>query len=351
MLDASRTDSSGGTLVDRVVAYAAGDHRIVFPAVVALKSIEDHNPGAFHKIITFDGSRLTTEHTALMERYGIEFIDARTVPHFNRVKAMPLMEEGRWPAEVFLNWAMPEHLATLGYRYSVKLDYDVVCVAPFQDIVKRAVTRGDQVAYRRLRPTYKAPRPELAQKFRAATGREFPTSHKINVGVAFFDNEALTRGNYFEEFLGSYSALMEIAPRMHATEQVALAAASSDYGERFVPLPVSMNRFARPFKSKFEPEADARIVHFNGDLKPWKPIDPRHHRMAEKRGEISPLLLRELWLQQAATVEGFESYTSARSVQPLELLTMARRLEKNFAALREATAHAGGSGTAQNTGG
>lgn len=336
-------------MAERVVAYAAGDHRIVFPAVVALKSIEEHNPGRFHKVITFDGSDLTDEHAELMQRYGIEFIDARTVPDFNRVKSLPLMKEGRWPAEVFLNWAMPEHLATLGHRYSVKIDYDVVCVAPFTTVIEKAIAQEHHVAYRRLKPTYKAPTPEISEHFLQATGREFPTIQKINVGVAFFDNEALQRGRYFDEFLKTYGALMEIAPQMHATEQIALAAVSNDYGQHFVPLPASMNRFARPFKSKFEPEADVRIVHFNGDLKPWKVIEPRHLRMAERRGQITPLLLREMWLQQAETVEGFHNYTEARSVNPLELLTMARRLEKNHEALREQV-EATGEASAENEG-
>lgn len=338
-------------MAERVVAYAAGDHRIVFPAVVALKSIEEHNPGRFHKVITFDGSGLTDEHSELMQRYGIEFIDARTVPYFNRVKSLPLMNEGRWPAEVFLNWAMPEHLATLGHRYSVKIDYDVVCVAPFTTVIEKAIAQEHHVAYRRLKPTYKAPTPDISEHFLQVTGREFPTIQKINVGVAFFDNEALQRGRYFDEFLKTYGALMEIAPQMHATEQIALAAVSSDYGQHFAPLPANMNRFARPFKSKFEPEADVRIVHFNGDLKPWKVVEPRHLRMAERRGQITPLLLRELWLKQAETVDGFEAYTDARSVGPMELLTMARRLEKNFESLKEQTESGSGATGAEDEAG
>lgn len=315
-------------MAERVVAYAAGDHRIVFPAVVALKSIEDHNPGAFHRVITFDGADLTDEHAELMDRYGIEFIDARDVPDFNRVKSMPLMNEGRWPAEVFLNWAMPEHLATLGHQYSLKIDYDVVCVAGFQNIVDRALAGGHKVSYRRLKPTYKAPSDEVAQKFTELTGREFPTVQKINVGVAFFDNQALQQGNYFDEFLKAYGALMEVAPKMHATEQIALAAVSQDYGDGFRGLPASMNRFARPFKSKFEPEADIRIIHYNGNLKPWKPLEDRHFRMAERRGEISPLLLREMWLHQAQHIHGFAEYTDQRPMAPLELLKLLKKVEK-----------------------
>lgn len=310
---------------DSVVAYAAGDYRIVFPAVVALKSVEDYNPGQYKKVISFDGSQLTDEHQKLMDRYGIQFVDAREVPDFNRVKDMPLMKEGRWPAEVFLNWALPEHLASLGYRYSLKLDYDVVCVAPF-DAVQKAIEAGHKVAYRKLPGRYKAPKSELAEKFRGLTGRDFPTSRKINVGVAFFDNAAMQRGQYFDTFLNVYGALMEIAPRMNATEQIALAAVSSDYGEQFGALPGSMNRFARPFKSKFSPDADLRIVHFNGNLKPWKPIDPRHIKMAVRRNQISPLLLREIWLEQAQHVHGFEDYTDQRPLSAVELLRLANRV-------------------------
>ena len=90
-----------------------------------------------------------------------------------------------------------------------------------------------------------------------------------------------------------------------------------------------MNRFARPFKSKFEPEADIRIIHYNGNLKPWKPIEERHYRMAERRAEISPLLLREMWLQHAQHVRGFEDYTEQRPIQPLELLSLVKTLESS----------------------
>lgn len=315
-------------MADRVVAYAAGDHRIVFPAAVALQSLEDHNPGQYHRIICFDGSDLTEEHRRIMDHHGIEFLDARTVPDFTRVKEMPLMQEGRWPAEVFLNWALPEHLATLGWRYSLKFDYDVVCVDAVE-AVDKAIEAGTAVAYRRLGPRYQAPSAEIAAAFEEKTGRPFPTSNKINVGVAFFDNQAMQEGNYFDNFLKAYGALMEISPQMNATEQIALAAVSHDFGKSFRPLPASMNRFARPFKSKFEPEADIRIIHYNGNLKPWKPIEDRHYRMAERHAEISPLLLREMWLQHAQRVRGFEDYTDQRPIQPLELLSLVKTLESS----------------------
>ena len=315
-------------MADRVVAYAAGDHRIVFPAAVALQSLEDHNPGQYHRVICFDGADLTEDHQRIMDHHGIEFLDARTVADYTRVKEMPLMKEGRWPAEVFLNWALPEHLATLGWRYSLKFDYDVVCVDAVE-AVDQAIEAGTAVAYRRLAPRYRAPAQKIAVAFEDKTGRPFPTSNKINVGVAFFDNQAMQEADYFDNFLKAYGVLMDIAPQMNATEQIALAAVSHDFGERFRPLPASMNRFARPFKSKFEPETDIRIIHYNGNLKPWKPIEERHYRMAERRAELSPLLLREMWLQHAQHVCGFEDYTDQRPIQPLELLTLVKKLESS----------------------
>ena len=51
--------------------------------------------------------------------------------------------------------------------------------------------------------------------------------------------------------------------------------------------------------------------------------------MAERHAEISPLLLREMWLQHAQRVQGFEDYTDQRPIQPLELLTLVKKLESS----------------------
>ena len=115
----------------RWAAFIAGDENIFFPALVALVSLEESNPGVFDRYISFDGSRKTSRMDELLARYNVKFIDIHEVNHSERALALAQMHQGQWPVEISMNWALPEHLHLLGYANSIRFDYDTLSIGNF----------------------------------------------------------------------------------------------------------------------------------------------------------------------------------------------------------------------------
>ena len=100
-------------------AYVAGNEKIFFPALVSLISLQEHSPGQFDCFIAFNGEHKSDKMDALLAQYGIIFIDTSNLKFSEMAMQLPSMGNGRWPAEIHINWLLPEHFHNLGYAYSL----------------------------------------------------------------------------------------------------------------------------------------------------------------------------------------------------------------------------------------
>ncbi|WP_157983941.1 hypothetical protein [Nesterenkonia muleiensis] len=312
----------------RIAAYVAGDNRIFFPALVALKELENHNPERFDKFIVFDGSLAIGYEADLMEKAGIKFLDARDVSSYDLIAKSSAMIDRDWPLEVMLNWAVPEYLGSMGYGHSLKLDYDALPVQTFSEL-DRLINSRMKVSFRTA-----AARSVAVVNDRASLGTgwdridpERPV-RQLNAGVALFDNRAIaevSEEGFFAEVMAIYDEIMTQAPATKTIEQVALAYVCDRFGSDFVDLPHAMNSFAREWNARLEVSA-MEVIHFLGKPKPWQPLEPRLLYRYVTRMKLMPYL-RDIWLSAASRVEGFEDFTNQRASTPLERLQLAIWME------------------------
>ena len=111
--------------------FIAGDENIYFPALVALESINEHNEGIFDMFMCFDGSKLTPSMQQTLNKYSINFVDTKELSKFGIEEKFSTMIENHWPIDIFYNYALPIYLGELGYIYSYKVDYDILCVSKY----------------------------------------------------------------------------------------------------------------------------------------------------------------------------------------------------------------------------
>jgi lipopolysaccharide biosynthesis glycosyltransferase len=317
-----------------VAVFIAGDENIFFPALVALASVEEQNPRRFRKFICFEKRGLTPDMIRLMARYDIEFIDANAVPTYESVKRLSPMKEGKWPQEIMLNWALPEYFATLGFDYSVKLDYDVLCINPFTGF--EAFTTG-KILFSSLFSKGSTYVPEAAARFiEAKTGLRCSFERAINAGVAVFNNRLAAEFRFFETYAALYTLLVERCPELPTLEQVALAIIASNLKAGFLPLDSRYNHRIRQMRGVDDFTTDIIIIHYLTRHKPWRPMTVKDVRKVTSADIPILPFYRSIWLDYARTIDGFERYCSERPFTSTEFLCMAMAIFKEQARLRDA---------------
>ena len=321
-----------------VAVFIAGDHNIFFPALVALASVEEHNPRRFRKFICFEKSGLTADMIRLMARYDIEFVDANAVPTYESVKRLAPMKEGKWPPEIMLNWALPEYFATLGYDYSVKMDYDVLCINPLTDF--EMFTTG-QILFSALYSKGSTFVPAAASRtIESRTGFRCTFDRAINAGVAVFDNRLAADYRFFERYAALYALLVEQCPELPTLEQVALAIIAANLGQGFLPLDSRYNHRIRQLRTVQDFTTDIIIIHYLTRHKPWRPMTIRDVR--KLTGADIPVLpfYRSIWLDFASKIDGFHRYCNERPYSSTEFLCLALAVFKEQNRMKDAARQA-----------
>lgn len=304
-------------------AFVAGDGNIFFPALVSLVSLEEHNPDTFDRFMVFDATDLTPEMARLLDRYGIDFIDSKSVASSEEALALPTMHEGDWPVGVFLNWTLPEHLHGLGYRYSLKLDYDTLSLGPFP------TTRYEETPFSASALPTEGPTDLSARAVRRVAQEAGLAAHHeqaYNVGVVPFDNARAVEFRLFERFQATYRILIEEDPEFPLLEQVCFAVLAVNMGD-VVPLNARLNyRVKRTWKGKPRFTTDITILHFISTLKPWRPFLPRHVTNVSDRDRPMLPFYRHVWLDYASRIDGFETYCDERPYTALEVMCLANSI-------------------------
>ncbi|MBX7134412.1 MAG: hypothetical protein K1X67_17205 [Fimbriimonadaceae bacterium] len=292
---------------------------------MSLVSLEEHNPGIFDRFMVFKGEKLTYDMRRLLVRYDIAFLDADALPKGGVAISLPPMQQKQWPADVFLNWVLPEYLERLGYRYSLKLDYDTLSVAAFptemfeKDAFSVAIlgTEGDT----------QLPDSVVARA-RREMGLNVVHERAMQVGIVVLDNEYVSEFELFDRFAGLYSILAEEVPdHPEPLEQVCFAALAANM-ERTRALAARLHTRSKTTRN-IPPgfESSTVLLHFITEFKPWKPLSPRQvvHLTGQKRWPMLPFY-RMVWLDYASRVDGFTEYCDQRPYSILEILNMANTI-------------------------
>ena len=306
----------------RIAVFIAGDERIFFPALITLQSIQRHNGHlpldyyiCFSRLALTDGMR-----KALHDR-GIEFVAREDFADIADTTSLENMAEGKWPREIFDNWVAPHYFAKVGYRYALKVDYDFLCVAPYDhhdllsatadfrsvifdvDLAKQHV---EQSAIEKLGVTLKA---------------SFEKSPYTNVGFMVLNLDNYLTNQVFEKFARTYKVLREEESGVLLCEQAALSILlasgevtcepiNPNYNVRIVTLPPILE----------SGRADVRNLHYVSHHKPWSAIDYRWFDNYVRSGKTSMYIYRELWIRTASRDPLFREYVNIDPTDDLALL-------------------------------
>lgn len=308
-------------MAGRSAIFVAGDERIFFPALVALESMTTKNPGVFDPYICFDESKLTDVMRQALDYHGIRFIDSKSLSAYEIVGDLEEMKEGRWPVEIFLNWALPEYFADKGYKYSIKVDYDILCVSkydledvfPVQSIAKGLVIEVDFEREGVSR--------ELLDKAASEGIFEYGKACYMNAGFVAFNNLACHDFNFFARIVATYKYLSRESPSANLTEQIALAFVLSTYPggvEKIHPTYNHRVRWGILVGENMEPTA--RNIHYITSVKPWNKFDRGQvkHFVNSKQGVL--FAYRAIWLESAARSPWFSSFCDQSPMSQLKTL-------------------------------
>ncbi len=303
-------------------AFVAGDEHIFFPALIALASLEEFNPGAFDRFMVFNGERKTARMDELLARYGITFLDARHVSNGERVMSLPVMNQGRWPAEISLNWALPEHLHEAGYSYAIRLDYDTLSINSFP--TEHFERRTFSVSALATAAETHVPGAAIARSTRSL-GIDPTHSQAYNVGVVVFDLAYTSEFRLCDKYCELFTILSEEFPESsNALEQVCFAAlaANMDHVQPLSPRLHTRVRVTRNIPPGTS--SDTAILHFFSLHKPWKPLTTERlvNITRDRRWPMLPFY-RMVWLDYASRIEGFAEFCDQRPYSASEIMSLA----------------------------
>lgn len=316
---------------NKLAIFVAGDERIFFPALVALDSIATQNPGAFDAFMCFDASKLTGEMSEALDHHKITFIDAADLNVMNQISTLPKMKEGRWPIEILLNWALPEYLLGLGYKQSIKVDYDILCMKKYnldEVLPKSCIARGLLLNINIEKEGISA---EAEQK--AIQQKLFKPGVKayMNAGFVGFDNEKCRKNKFFSKLLAAYSFITSSCPKAKLIEQIAVFFALSVCEGGVEELDDTYNhrvRWGVLVDKDLLPTA--RNIHYITNVKPWMPFDRAIIRpfVNDRQGVI--FAYRSIWLERAAKSPWFDKFCSEERTSQDKALGISILITHNY---------------------
>ncbi len=301
--------------------YAVASPELLFPAVVALRSVTDRSPGRFLPIVVAEGAQLTEPQRGMLRANGVELVDVAEVRSAALSAAGPAAEG---LPEAVLPWAVPELLFARGFGHALKVDPHMLCMGPldlleeFEEDTAVALTKHQQDHGIGA----------AAQAFQGATGLRLSRKLQPYDAVAFLDLRRLVEGGFLESFIRARRELLRLVPENPRLNRLALSAAAISFGKGSRRLPRALNFKPRGHVPDLRPQEDVRLMHYADHPLPWEPLEFKHIQKLVRRGHSLTLAARDAWLVYARSLEGFEEFTSQRPGGPVGKLKMANQMEK-----------------------
>jgi len=309
--------------MEKVALFIAGDERIYFPALVAIESIKKHNPGSFDFFLCFNKEKLSASMQDTLSSLKINFIDTKELDKHSILDDFTKMHENIWPIDVFYNYALPIYLKDKGYKYSCKADYDILCVGKY-DMEK--IIPDDVVL-----SGFKARVNLIKEGMTETSAREsidkniFSDIHSayMNVGFIVFNNDLYCKRDFLGKFKKAYKFLVESSPKAKLHEQLAFASVLNQVCGSFKDTSEAYNHrvlATRDTDDNFM--FDTKNFHYITRFKPWMPLDKSKTRWFIDNGGSCLYAYRNIWLDFAMSVPGFDEYCSEKPMSAMQLIGM-----------------------------
>lgn len=311
--------------------FIAGDENIYFPALVTLESIKKYNNDFFDMFMCFDGSKLTSYMQNILNKYSIKFIDSRELKKFDIEKNFSTMIEKHWPIDIFYNYVLPIYLGELGYVYSYKVDYDILCIDKY---IISEIEPSD-VVFSGWANKVNLEIENVGKKTIEKLINENRISGKnidyMNVGFIGFNNKLYSEQKIFDKFTEAYLLLKSECPNAKLLEQIAFGLVIESTKGRFKTIPEAYNHrvlSARESDDNFE--FDTKNIHFITRYKPWRKLEKDKIKLFIFNQGSHMYLYRNLWLDFASKIDGFELFCMETPLTTKQLVGMEMHVVRCF---------------------
>lgn len=309
------------TKLKKSAIFIAGDENIYFPALVAIESIREHNPDVFDYFMCFSGDKLTPYMERTLRGKDIHFMDIRELGRYGINEKFSAMSEGHWPVEVFYNYVIPMHLGELGYDYSYKVDYDILCTGKYnlEEIQPTAV--GISGWSNKLNLSSPGVPRNVIDALKSKGMISSETVSYMNVGFIGFNNKIYAQKDMFGTFTEAYKYLHEACPQAKLLEQIAFALLLESTNGEFISVSEAYNhRVLATRHSDGEFNFDTKNIHFITKFKPWRKLEKDKFRWFIFNGGNHLFLYRNIWLEFAEKVDGFEFFCMERPLTTMQMI-------------------------------
>lgn len=230
------------------------------------------------------------------------------------------MQEGAWPVDVLINWGVPLYLYNRNYEYSIKVDYDILCVDSW-DIPEILPTKElISAAFFKCNLFSQGFNKNLLDKFKLDRS-EVPY---FNAGFAVINNKEYIKHQFFEVFLSYYQALTSYDDcKIALVEQVSLALTIWGINTKYKTIPQSYNHRVTTFGSLEDlGTIEFKNIHYLTSNKPWKPINLRYLDSYVKLNFAHLYMFRKLWIDEAYKIPESKFYLKEDKMTELDNLKL-----------------------------
>lgn len=245
-----------------VAVYCTADHAYIVPALIALESVRRFHPRCGYFVIG-NAKEIPLQSIELLRSKEIEFIHCDCNETF---------QSDVWPNTAYLALFGPELLAERGYRYSLGLDADVLCVLPLDLERVFAGTDGFAGIANQDPRSSNFSHPDRVRELYGLSD-EVMRGTNTNTGVVFWNNQAAVSFRLGERCSDCYRELAESGIPV-VGDQALFALVSVLFGGLpFQQLDYRYNYRLGNEKDLKRSTRGVRIFHYTG-IKPWQPWSP-----------------------------------------------------------------------------
>lgn len=285
----------------RVAVYVCGNEQIYFPAIVALTSIQHHNPEApFDYFISFSKNQMTPKMRNELRSRNITFIPRERFANIRQVE-FENMAEGKWPSEIWDNWIAPLYFRAEGYPHALKVDYDVLCLSPYST----HEMFGSSEVFRGVVMSVDLQKDNVNHGIFETLGYQSPSNLQdapyCNVGVLGFNTKNYEDTDFITEYSHAYQVLRNSTPTVSLCEQAALSVMMTGGQISYGTLNPNYNvRIITRPPITDDGRADIRNLHFITHNKPWLQPNYRWFDNYVSENKTIMYLYRACWLAAAS---------------------------------------------------
>ena len=218
-----------------------------------------------------------------------------------------------------------------GYHFSLKADYDLLCVSKYE----LGDLRPDAGMFAAFQFDLDILREGVSNEAAAQLGLPIQDAKcsipYFNAGFVGINIARYVEIGAFDRFKYIYSEIHAGGGKVTNAEQAALAILAFEEGSGIKSIPESYNRRITTFPDVDE-DGDPLIhnIHYLTHNKPWIKPDFTYLDRYAKIGRTAVYIYRDIWHHYARRVDGYDAFVESQASSPLQQLGVMTRVLRAY---------------------